>query len=115
MALSQSGSSIRVSTAEARNEPGLRMERKLMDTKEHRLDPLDSLFRDVVLVLGGAFAVDGVEEATVQRIARGLRRAYERARGPSAKAATQSTNPAPHPAIAELLRLTDPKEPSHDL
>lgn len=69
-------------------------------------DPLASLFRDVVLVLGGVFAVRGTDDETIRRVAGGLDRAYRRARGAAAKPAP-TTNLAPHPAIAALLRLTD--------
>ena len=69
-------------------------------------DPLAALFRDVVLVLGGVFAVRGTDDETVRRVARGLDRAWRRARGLPAEPAP-STSLAPHPAIAALLRLTD--------
>lgn len=75
---------------------------------EHRppRDPMASLFRDVVLVLGGVFAVQGTDDETVRRVARGLDRAYRRARGIPAERGP-IPNLAPHPAIAALLRLTD--------
>lgn len=69
-------------------------------------DPLASLFRDVVLVLGGVFAVQATDDETVRRVARGLDRAWRRARGLPAEPAA-ATSLAPHPAIAALLRLTD--------
>ena len=69
-------------------------------------EPLASLFRDIVLVLGGVFAVQGTDDETVRRVARGLDRAWRRARGLPA-APPPSTSQAPHPAIAALLRLTD--------
>lgn len=69
-------------------------------------DPLASLFQDVVLVLGGVFAVRGTDDETVRRVARGLERAYRRARGVRAEP-TPRTTLAPHPAIAALLLLTD--------
>ncbi len=69
-------------------------------------DPLASLFRDVVLVLGGVFAVRGTDDETVRRVARGLDRAWRRARGVPSDSAAPTTL-TPHPAIAELLRLTD--------
>ena len=69
-------------------------------------DQLAVLFRDVVLVIGGVFAVQGTDDETIGRVARGLERAYHRARGPDQP--TPSTPKlVPHPAIAELLRLTD--------
>ena len=70
------------------------------------IDPLASLFRDVVLVLGGVFAVRGTDDETVRRVARGLDRAYRRARGLPGQPASDTTL-APHPAIAALLRLTE--------
>ena len=69
------------------------------------LDPLASLFREVVLVLGGVFAVRGTDDETIRRAARGLERARRRARGLPAQRAPSTL--APHPAIAELLRLTE--------
>ena len=69
------------------------------------IDPLASLFRDVVLVLGGVFAVRGTDDETVRRVSMGLDRAYRRARGLPGQPAS-STTLAPHPAIAALLRLT---------
>jgi hypothetical protein len=77
----------------------------MADQKPTR-DPLASLFRDVVLVLGGVFAVRGTDDETVRRVAQGLDRAYRRARGIPADPAPHTTL-APHPAIAALLRLTD--------
>lgn len=77
-------------------------------------DELSELFRDVVLVLGGVFAVRKTDDETVCQIARGLDRAYRRARGKcSGKAAPLSHRApdlAPHPAIEGLLRLTDTLE-----
>lgn len=77
----------------------------MADQKPPR-DPLASLFRDVVLVLGGVFAVRGTDDETVRRVARGLDRAYRRARGIPAEP-VPTTTLAPHPDIAALLRLTD--------
>jgi len=68
-------------------------------------DPLVSLFREVVLVLGGVFAVRGTDDETVRRVARGLDRAWRRARGVPGEPTPKTL--APHPAIAELLRLTE--------
>jgi len=76
----------------------------MADQKPPR-DPLASLFREVVLVLGGVFAVRGTDDETIRRVARGLDRAWRRARGIPAEPAPRTL--APHPAIAELLRLTD--------
>ena len=77
----------------------------MADQKPPR-DALASLFREVVLVLGGVFAVRGTDDETVRRVARGLDRAYRRARGIPAEPGP-TPNLAPHPAIATLLRLTD--------
>ena len=68
-------------------------------------DPLTALFRDVVLVIGGVFAVQGTDDETVRRVARGLDRAWRRARGLDEPA--PPTKLARHPAIVALLRLTD--------
>ncbi|MBI3184650.1 MAG: hypothetical protein HYZ28_21140 [Myxococcales bacterium] len=78
-------------------------------------DELSELFRDVVLVLGGVFAVRKTDDETVCQVARGLDRAYRRARknrsgGGAASAAGPGTALAPHPAIAGLLRLIDTEE-----
>ena len=81
-------------------------EAKPMADQKPPRDPLASLFRDVVLVLGGVFAVRGTDDETVRRVARGLDRAYRRARAiPAEPTATPTL--APHPEIAALLRLTD--------
>ncbi|TNF24089.1 MAG: hypothetical protein EP329_25885 [Deltaproteobacteria bacterium] len=65
-------------------------------------DPLASMFREVVLVLGGVFAVQGTDDETIRRVAAGLERAYRRARGvPLATAAGVQR----HPAIVSLLDL----------
>ena len=69
-------------------------------------DDLAQLFRDVVLVLGGVFAVEGTDDRTIRRVATGLERVYRRARrdvDPEPRPAAL----APHPAIAGLLRLAD--------
>ena len=73
-------------------------------------DPLAALFRDVVLVLGGVFAVRGTDDETVRRVAAGLERAWRRARGGAGRSAPPVPNLAPHPAIAALLRLTEAEE-----
>jgi len=71
-------------------------------------DPLASLFREVVLVLGGVFAVQGTDDETICRVAKGLERAYRRARGiPLAGA---SSVLARHPAIVSLLSLANDSE-----
>ena len=63
------------------------------------------LFREVVLVLGGVFAVQGTDDETIRRVATGLERVYRRARQNSES--TAASQPlAPHRAIAALLRLT---------
>ena len=63
------------------------------------------LFREVVLVLGGVFAVQGTDDETVRRVAAGLERVYRRARQ-NQRSTTANQALAPHPAIAALLRLT---------
>jgi len=73
-------------------------------------DPVAELFREVVLVLGGAFAVRGTDDETICQVARGLERVYRRAREKTTPAAAGG-GPArvPHPAITALLRLTEEK------
>ena len=75
----------------------------MADQRPHH-NALASLFREIVLVLGGVFAVRGTDDETVRRIASGLSRAWRRARGASTEPTPKPL--APHPAIAELLRLT---------
>lgn len=65
---------------------------------------LTALFREVVLVLGGVFAVRGTDDETVRQVAAGLEWAWRRAR--SKTRSNTDGRPAPHPAIAALLRLT---------
>lgn len=82
-----------------------------MPTMNAPRDPLAELFRDVVLVLGGVFACRGTDDETIWRVARGLERVYRRARARVATSDGQSDRAIePHPAIAGLLRLTDPEE-----
>jgi len=69
-------------------------------------DDLALLFRDVVLVLGGVFAVEGTDDRTIRRVAAGLERVYQRARRQAAPAPRRAVL-SPHPAIAGLLRLAD--------
>lgn len=76
-------------------------------------DPVAQLFRDVVLVLSGVFAIRGTDDETICQVARGLERVYRRARGRTGKAgggATPSGGTAPHPAVLGLLRLIEPEE-----
>lgn len=75
-------------------------------------EPVSQLFREVVLVLGGVFAVRGTDDETICQIARGLERAYRRARRASAPDSHATAKPSlsPHPAIAGLLRLIDSEE-----
>ena len=70
-------------------------------------DQLAVLFRDVVLILGGVFAVQGTDDETIERVAKGLECAYRRARGRTDRPASTGPNLAPHPAISALLRMTD--------
>ena len=79
-----------------------------MPSQKPSRDPLASLFRDVVLVLGGVFAVRGTDDETIRRVAVGLESAYCRARREQAARARAAL--VPHPAIAALLRLTDQDE-----
>jgi len=69
-------------------------------------DDVTRLFREVVLVLGGVFAVEGTDDRTVRRVATGLERVYQRARH-QPQVPKPNAPLAPHPAIAALLRLTD--------
>ena len=71
-------------------------------------DDVTRLFRDVVLVLGGVFAVEGTDDRTIRRVATGLERVYQRARH-QPRAPKPSPPLAPHPAIAALLQLTEPE------
>lgn len=66
-------------------------------------DKMTAFFREVVLVLGGVFAVQGVDDETVQRAADGLERAWRRARGKTRQGADGHT--VPNPALSALLRL----------
>lgn len=78
-------------------------------------EELAQFFRDVVLVLGGVFAVRGTDDETICQVARGLERVYRRAhaRGVSAAGAPATSGSAsPHPAILGLLHLTDGEETS---
>ena len=70
-------------------------------------DELAVLFRDVVLILGGVFAVQGTDDETIERVAKGLECAYRRARGRTDRPVSPTPKLAPHPAISALLRLTD--------
>ena len=64
---------------------------------------MDRLFREVVLVLGGVFAVHPVDDDIIWSIAKGLENAYGRhlRSRPSAGDHPRST---PHPAISRLLQ-----------
>ena len=77
-----------------------------MRDHEPTQDDLSRLFRDVVLVLGGVFAVEGTDDRTIRRVAAGLERIYLRAQC-APKPPSRPATLAPHPAIAKLLRLTD--------
>ncbi len=77
-----------------------------MSTPPSHLIP--QFFREVVLILGGVFAVRGTDDETICQVARGLERAYRRAcRATSAGGQGGRSALAPHPAIAGLLRLTE--------
>ena len=73
-------------------------------------EPLAALFRDVVLVLGGVFAIQGTDDETVKRVAAGLERVYRRARHSTPTREASPPRLDPHPAIADLLRLTEDEE-----
>ena len=75
-----------------------------MPNRKPTPDDVAQLFREVLLVLGGAFAVEGTDDRTVRRVAAGLERVYQRARHPP-NPKGQPAGLAPHPAIARLLRL----------
>jgi hypothetical protein len=64
---------------------------------------MTAFFREIVLVLGGVFAVRGVDDETVGRAATGLERAWLRAHDKARQNTDGRT--VPHPAIAALLRL----------
>ena len=81
-----------------------------MKTRRGTDDELASFFREVVLVLGGVFALRRTDEKTIEQVARGLEGAYRRARRRSGLRRPWATTPAPHPAIAALLRLVDADE-----
>ena len=90
-----------------------------------------ALFQQVVLTLGGVFAVRGTDDATIRQVAAGLARVWERAlaRGASGRPARllrrakagEAVHPlaaaikkiaggagmGPHPAIDALLRLVE--------
>ena len=74
-------------------------------------DDLDLLFREVVLVLGGVFAVRRTDDETVRRVARGIERVYVRLRQREADTRARRTSAAaPHPEIERLLRLAESGE-----
>ena len=77
-------------------------------------DGLSELFREVVLVLGGVFAVRKTDDETICQVARGLDRAYRRAimkrAGPEVGTSSTAFGLTPHPAITGLLRLVDSQE-----
>ena len=70
-------------------------------------DDVDALFQEVVLVLGGVFAVLQTDDETIWRVARGLTCVYGRIHQRRAKAAGRDAALSPHPAIAMLLSLTE--------
>jgi hypothetical protein len=71
-------------------------------------EELDRFFREVVLCLGGIFAVREAEDDLVWQVTKSLERLYESARArlrdePDGGADLPHRRPQPHPAIAELL------------
>jgi len=81
-----------------------------MKTRRRTDDELRSLFRELVLVLGGVFALRRTDTETIEAVAAGLERAYRRARRRCGLRRPWAGVPAPHPAIAALLRLLDADE-----
>jgi hypothetical protein len=76
-------------------------------TRTERRAHIDNLFREVVLVLGGAFAIRGTDSETIWRVARGLERVYRRARKRVDDAPAPRRDPfQPHPGLVRLLQLT---------
>ena len=77
-----------------------------MTTPDPHRDELAELMKDAILVLVGVVAVHRVDDVVVERIAAGLARVYERARG---RLVDQRPTPQPalHPALARLLHLID--------
>ncbi len=70
---------------------------------------LASLFREIVLVLGGVCAVHGLDDGVVRELAAGLERAWRRA--DAHKATARPPRPTAHPAITALLQLPEEDEP----
>lgn len=74
-------------------------------------DRLGQLFREIVFVLGGVFAVRGTDDETIRQVAQGLERVYRRARTRTAEdASPPAARGARHPAIEALLQLADHEE-----
>lgn len=69
-------------------------------------DDLAGLARDITLVIGGVFALHPPGDEVVADIARGVERAYRRARARLLERRAASV-PRHYPAIAELLRILD--------
>ncbi|MFA4971354.1 MAG: hypothetical protein WC683_01990 [bacterium] len=84
-----------------------------MRRDDGKRDARAELFEEVVLVLGGVFAVRGTDDATVRQVAAGLEQVWwQEERGESTLAAIIAKLKAapgvrPHPAIVALLRLVD--------
>lgn len=76
-----------------------------MPSNHHPMEPLTGLFREIVLVLGGVFAAQETDDQTVRQVAEGLIPVWHRIRSRKNRAAGESRM-VPHPAIAQLLRLT---------
>lgn len=62
-------------------------------------DSLARFAREVTLMIGGVFARQGVDQATLYRVVTGIEHAYRRARNPL----------TPHPDVVRVLNLIDDK------
>ena len=78
-----------------------------MSANKNTNNPLAMVFRDIVLVLGGVFAVRGTDDETIRRVARGLEKIYRRTFTADNPIKDMEDKPmlTPHPELAQLLRL----------
>lgn len=81
-----------------------------MSSNEPKRSAMAQLFREIVLVLGGVFAVHGTDTEMVEQVARGLESVYRRASHAHQEKSTPRCRLSPHPAIAKLLHLADHTE-----